>query len=47
MKKYNVSLKKNNHLVVSFIIYDKKVEKKLLKTLEKLKCYCNIEEVSK
>lgn len=46
MKKYNVSLKKNNQLVVSFITYDKKVEKKLLKTLEKLKCYCNIEEVS-
>lgn len=47
MKKYNVSLKKNNQLVVSFITYDKKVEKKLLKTLEKLKCYCNIDEDKK
>lgn len=47
MKKYNVSLKKNGQLVVSFITYDKKVEKKLLKTIQKLKTYCNIEEVSK
>lgn len=47
MKKYNVSLKKNGQLIVSFIIYDKKIEKKLLKTMQKLKTYCNIEEVSK
>lgn len=47
MKRYNVILKKNGQLIVSFITYDKKVEKKLLKTMQKLKTYCNIEEVSK
>lgn len=47
MKKYNAVLKKNGQLVVSFITYDRKVERKILKAMQKLKCYCNIEEVSK
>lgn len=47
MKKYNVVLKKNNQLIMSFITYDRKVERKVLKAMQKLKCYCNIVEVSK
>ena len=47
MKKYNISLKKNNQLIMSFITYDRKFERKILKAMQKLKCYCNIEEVSK
>ena len=47
MKKYNVVLKKNGQLIMSFITYDRKVERKVLKVMQKLKCYCNIEEVSK
>ncbi len=47
MKKYNVVLKKNGQLIMSFITYDRNVEKKILKTMQKLKCYCNIVEVSK
>lgn len=47
MKKYNVILKKNGQLIMCFITYDRKVERKILKAMQKLKCYCNIEEVSK
>lgn len=47
MKKYNVVLKKNGQLIMGFITYDRNVEKKILKAMQKLKCYCNIEEVSK
>lgn len=47
MKKYNISLKKNNQLIMSFITYDRKFERKILKAMQKLKCYCNIVEVSK
>lgn len=47
MKKYNVVLKKNGQLIMSFITYDIKVERKVLKAMQKLKCYCNLEEVSK
>lgn len=47
MKKYNVVLKKNGQLIMSFITYDRKVEKKVLKAMQKLKSYCNIQEVSK
>lgn len=32
MKKYNVILKKNGQLIMSFITYDKKVEKKDIKS---------------
>lgn len=46
MRKYNVTLKKNGQLIMSFIVYDKKTEKKFLKAINKLKCYCNIEEVN-
>lgn len=45
MKKYNLSNKKNGNLVLSLIIYDKKLEKKLLRQLNKFKCYLNINEV--
>lgn len=45
MKKYNLSDKRNGNLVLSLIFYDKKVEKKMLKQLQKFKCYLNINEV--
>lgn len=47
MKKYNVVLKKNGQLIMSFITYDREFDRKILKAMQKLKCYCNIEEVSK
>jgi len=37
MKKYNVVLKKNGQLIMSFITYDRKVERKILKAMQKLK----------
>lgn len=45
MKKYNLSDKRNGNLVLSLIFYDKKIEKKMLKQLQKFKCYLNINEV--
>lgn len=47
MKKYNVILKKNNQLVLSFITYDRRIERKLLRKLEKLKRVCNVVEAIK
>ncbi len=47
MKTYNVSLKKNGQLLVSFTVYDKKMEKDLLKAFKKLQRYCNIQEVTR
>lgn len=45
MKKYNVILKKNGQLVLSFITYDKKIAEKLLKQLKKAKRVLDIVEV--
>ncbi len=45
MKKYNLSDKRNGNLVLSLVFYDKKIEKKMLKQLQKFKCYLNINEV--
>lgn len=45
MKKYNLSDKRNGNLVLSLVFYDKKIEKKILKQLQKFKCYLNINEV--
>lgn len=47
MKKYNVVLKNSGQLIMSFITYDKKIEKKILKQFSKLRCYCDIFEVKK
>lgn len=47
MKKYNVCLKKNGQLVLSFITYDKKIEKGLLKQFKKLKSKLNVSEVER
>lgn len=46
MKKINLTNKKNGDLVLTLIIYDKKTEKKMLKQLQKFKCYLNINEVN-
>lgn len=45
MKKINLTDKRNGNLVLTLIIYDKKTENKMLKQLQKFKCYLNINEV--
>lgn len=47
MKKFNIIYKKNNQLVLSFISYDRKIERLMLKQFAKLKNQFNIVEVTK
>lgn len=45
MKEIVISNKKNGVILFTIEVYDKKMYKKLLKSLNKLKAYCNITEV--
>lgn len=45
MKKYNVLEKKTGNLMLSVITYDRKTERKVLSTFNKLKKYVNVVEV--
>ncbi len=45
IKKYNICEKQKGNLIITFIVYDKKVEKLLLKQINKLKRRVNIIEV--
>lgn len=47
MKKYNIIEKKTGNLLISFIVYNKKIENTMLKHINKLKKVVNICEVEK